>query len=102
MQHLLDAVTSQSPVAKPQRQRYSLTKSELKDFWNLKPEMGAALDFWARVAISRGLDPKSIISDRKGFSGLPVGHGKPWCFPYKLRLKRRFEYTGFVPDMSAY
>jgi hypothetical protein len=87
-------------VAKVQRLHFSLTKQELSDFRKLRPVEGEAIDFWGKVAISRGLDPKTIISDRKGFSGLPEGHGKHWCFPSKLRCSRRFEYTGFVPDLS--
>lgn len=83
---------------KTARQFYSLTKQELYQFRKLRPIEGEAIDFWAKVAISRGLDPQTIISDRKGFSGLPENHGKPWCYPMRLKCRKRPVYEGFVPN----
>lgn len=85
-------------VVKVARQFYSLTKQELYQFRKLRPEEGQAIDFWARVAISRGLDPQTIISDRKGFSGLPDGHGKHWCYPIRLKCRKRPIYDGPLPS----
>ena len=70
------------------RQKFELTHQELLDFQRLRPILGAAAAFWGKVAASRGLDPKSIISDAPKYTGLPKGHGKQWCFPAPLKCPK--------------
>lgn len=52
--------------------------------------------FWQLVAEKRGLDPESILhllvndSLSRHFTALPLGHGKPWCWPiYPLKCEKR-------------
>lgn len=46
-------------------------------------------DFWNSIAFVLALDPKSIIGEGGKFSGLPVGHGKQWCYPHALQARHR-------------
>lgn len=72
------------------RRKYTLSETELKQFRALRyhPFQNMAFNFWAKVANARGLDPKSIISAGETFTGLPVGHGKHWCFPIPLKCNK--------------
>ena len=71
------------------RQHFTLTPGEQSEFNYLRPIPGEALAFWGRVAFDRGLNPKTIIADHRGFSGLPLSHKKHWCFPMPLHCSRR-------------
>lgn len=74
------------------RQKHILTKEEYTKLKKLpygEPDHGH--DFWATVALSRGLDPETVIGDFEEieyFTALPLGHGKHWCYPYSLKCKR--------------
>ena len=83
------------------RQTFELNYEEHSRFDQLNPVVGVAMSFWAGVAKARGLDPKSIISDGYRFSGLPAGHGKHWCFPSKLCMKKLPVYNGKVIDIQS-
>lgn len=72
------------------RRVFKLTDEEILRFERLPPIQGAAFDFWDKVAETRGLDPKTFIYHgvtRYEFSGLPLGHGKYWCWPMPLACK---------------
>lgn len=56
----------------------TLEPDEQVEFGRLRKWPGAAFAFWRRVCGRRGLDPKTLI----GFTALPIGHGKHWCWPY--------------------
>lgn len=71
------------------RQSHQLSDLESKQFYNLRPFPGDAWSFWRRAASVRGLDPETLITKGEVFSGLPVGHGKHWCFPIPLECKGR-------------
>lgn len=53
-----------------------------KDIW----------DFWGSIAFAMGLDPKTIIAEAGKFSGLPLGHGKQWCYPQALQARTKPNY----------
>lgn len=74
------------------RKKFELDQFEKDRFERLRPFQGEALAFWARVAKVRNLDPKSVISDGYTFTALPVGHGRPWCFPIPLACKKKAVY----------
>lgn len=71
------------------RQTYKLTNEEWRKFNRLEPELGVAFAFWWAVANDRKLDSSTLLSERDGkaFSGLPLGHGKHWCYPHSLQCK---------------
>ena len=75
------------------RQSFQLTPQEQKRFRRLKPVEGEAMSFWQRAAHVRGMDPETVISNGRGFTALPYGHGKQWCYPIPLKCKRRPIYT---------
>ena len=70
------------------RSVYTLTKQEAARFEKLPKLPEVAFEFWRGVAAARNVDPKSILTPRNDpyqFSALPVGHGKPWCYPFSIR-----------------
>lgn len=77
------------------RPAYELTPEEWQRFkaernsrW---PRPDFAFDFWKEVARARGLDYRTIIGNPdapRTFTGLPRGHGKPWCWPMPLRCEK--------------
>lgn len=74
------------------RQRIQLTSAEFSQYDRLPPVPGAAFAFWREVAAARGLDPATVFSydgTMQNMKGLPLGHGKPWCWPSNLKCKRR-------------
>ena len=79
------------------REQYHLTPVELNRFYRIRPFQNEALGFWSWVARSRGLDPKTVISESTGqqvrFTALPIGHGKSWCFPLPLKCKKKPVYA---------
>jgi len=83
------------------REQYYLTPIELSRFYRIRPFQNEALGFWSWVARSRGLDPKTVISESTGqpgarqirFTALPLGHGKEWCFPLPLKCKKKPVYA---------
>ena len=70
------------------RKQFTLNDEEDAAFRRLRPFQGAAFSFWRRVALARGLDPTSIISDAPRFSGLPLAHNKNWCYPSPLKCAK--------------
>lgn len=74
------------------RKTSSLTPAEIGQFNWLKPIPGDALAFWAKVAQVRNLDPKSMLTNGKTFTALPVGHGKHFCWPLSLQCKKKPNY----------
>jgi len=68
-----------------ERQHFVLSVREQDERGSLRPIPGEAFDFWRRVANKRGIDPGSIISNRNGFTGLPQGHRRAWCYPMRLK-----------------
>lgn len=79
------------------RQSFTLTEAEQMAFARLcaRSRFHDAADvwrFWRSVAQARGLDPASIIGnsvDPDGsFTALPLGHGKHWCWPAPLHVKK--------------
>jgi hypothetical protein len=82
------------------REHHSLTAQEMGQFKWLKPEPGEAIEFWGGVAHRRGLDYTTLITEAPKFSGLPYGHGKDWCFPIRLKCKKRVKFTEPVPDIA--
>lgn len=73
-----------------QRVPIKLTSQERDTFDALKPNPGEAFDFWREVAWQRDMDPDSLMySELKGVTGMPVGHGLPWCHPMTLRCRNR-------------
>ncbi len=69
------------------RKTFKLTSDERYRFRRLKPLPHQAFDFWKEVAKDRNLDPASIMWTDGELSGLPLGHGKWWCFPVPLKCK---------------
>jgi hypothetical protein len=78
------------------RKKYTLTDDELAE-WRALPqessEQDRALDawvFWNKVCRGRGLDSASLLAAHvpDTFTALPIGHGKPWCWPQALRCRR--------------
>ena len=74
------------------RNTYELTPAEFGQFRWLEPEPGVAIEFWAKVAKARGLDYTTIVSDGKTFTAMPLGHGKQFCWPLKLKCSKRPKY----------
>ena len=72
------------------RKKFTLSEAEFKQFKVLRhqPYQNIAINFWAKVANDRGLDPASIISSGETFTGLPVGHEKWWCYPVALKCSK--------------
>jgi hypothetical protein len=78
--------------AKMDRVEFKLSRAEQDHFNDLRPLPGEALDFWRAVAVTRGLDPQTILPVRLGgwdFTGLPVGHSHHWCWPIPLKCKHK-------------
>lgn len=74
------------------RKTFKLNDGQLAQFKRLRPLQNEAHSFWKGIAKLEGLDPASIISNAPSFSGLPLGHGKPWCFPIPLKCVKRPVY----------
>jgi hypothetical protein len=74
------------------RKSYRLTDKEQSQFNKLPKLQGAAIEFWGDVAYARGLDYTTIMTaggDPYEFTALPLGHGKWWCHPMKLKCSKR-------------
>lgn len=74
------------------REMIDLTPREDDAFNRLRPVPGDAFDFWRKVTADRGLDPVTVTSfsgSEKDVSALPLGHGKHWCWPSALHMKRK-------------
>jgi hypothetical protein len=71
------------------RKTIELSSKEKDRFNAIRPDLGAAMAFWREVAESRGLDPASLFTTNNVVSGLPVGHGKHWCWPHEFYLKHK-------------
>lgn len=71
------------------RDSYALTDEEFTRFKRIHPEPGEAFKFWRGVAAARGLDAASILAEGRIFTGLPLGHKKNWCHPWRSICKRR-------------
>ena len=80
------------------RQKHTLTDAEQKEFWQLNQKSqtnravaGEAWTFWRKVAAARNLDPTTLIGKdwAAELSGLPIGHGKHWCYPSPLQCQHR-------------
>lgn len=78
------------------RKTFKLTEIERHDFQQLNRKSltnqavpGEAWAFWKAVAVARGLDYKTLIGKdwAAEFSGLPLDHGKPWCYPLTLKCQ---------------
>jgi hypothetical protein len=72
------------------RENYKLTQEERKEWSKLKPLPNVAFAFWEKVALRRGLDYTTFLTDFEDptvFSALPLGHKKHWCWPYALKCK---------------
>ena len=82
------------------REHHTLTAEEERAFRRLPPEPEVAIEFWGGVAHRRGLDYTTLITVAPKFSGMPYGHNRPWCWPMKLKCKRRVKYTEPVPDVA--
>lgn len=76
------------------RTKHELTDVEFHKFRNLNPFQGEAISFWKWVAKSRNLDPKSLITNGRDFTGLPVGHKLSWCFPLPIKCRKKPSYAG--------
>jgi hypothetical protein len=83
------------------REKHQLTAEEQKDFRRLNPEPGEAIEFWGGVAHRRGLDYTTILADAPNFTAMPYGHNRPWCYPIRLKCRRRVKYTEPVPDIAT-
>lgn len=70
------------------RNTFALTTTERSEFYRLRALPGEAVEFWQKVAVARGLDPYSVISNGNTFTALSKGHGKQWCYPLPLKNKR--------------
>lgn len=73
---------------KPTRSLYQLTPDERAAWERLPPLENRAWDFWRSVAQARGLDYRTIVcANNHGyeFTALPLGHGKPWCWPAPIK-----------------
>jgi hypothetical protein len=79
------------------RKKYMLTGPEFKEFKNLRPEPGLAWAFWGKVANARGLDYCSIVSNGETFTALAKNSGADFCYPLKLKCKRRPVYVEKIP-----
>ena len=71
------------------REKHHLAAEEIDAFERLPPVPERVRDFWRDAAMTRGLDPKSVLAadiwhDRYSFTALPLGHGKHWCWPMAL------------------
>ena len=84
------------PRAAPVRQSFVLTEDEEMTFGRLcaRSRFHDAADiwrFWRGLAFARGLDPVTVIgndNDPARFTALPLGHGKHWCWPAALQVKK--------------
>lgn len=76
------------------RNTYTMTGVEVARFNRLRPFPGEALSFWAKVAVDRGVDSKSMITagHQGTFTALPVNHGDQWCFPFTLKCTKKPSY----------
>lgn len=76
------------------RNTYTMTEIEVTKFNRLRPFPGEAFTFWKRVAVDRGVDPGSMITEghKAKFSALPLNHGKQWCFPFALKCVKKPTY----------
>ena len=75
------------------RTKHQLTAIELAKFNRLQPFQGEALSFWKWIAKARNLDPKSLITNGRDFTGLPIGHKVRWCFAIALKCKKKASYV---------
>ena len=75
------------------REKHELTPIEFAKFKRLQPYQGEAVSFWKWIARQRNLDPKSLLTDGKFFTGLPVGHKVDWCFPIPIKCKKKAVYA---------
>ena len=70
------------------RVQVHLTKAERQELRRLPKEPEVAFNFWRRIAAEQGLDPATILLEQDyTTTGLPLGHGKHWCWPYPLVCK---------------
>lgn len=70
------------------RTNYKLNEQEIDKFHRLRPLPEQAFEFWREVAVSRGLDPVTVLHvGAYVFSALPYGHGCHWCWPANLRIE---------------
>lgn len=80
------------------RQYFALNSDEivaLRAIQATSPLSGKlARDWWRAKAQAAGMDPGSVIAGQWKWSGLPVGHGKHWCYPVSLACATRPEFTG--------
>jgi hypothetical protein len=54
--------------------------------------------WWHALGERRGFDATTVIGNGVGgFTALPRGHGKPWCWPLPLRCKREPEAIDVGP-----
>lgn len=74
------------------RTKHQLSDIEFNKFRRLQPYQGEAVSFWKWIAKTRNLDPNSLITNGRDFTGLPVGHGKQWCFPIVLKCRKKPVY----------
>ena len=77
------------------RKAFKLNHAEWRQVRALPPVQGIALQWWHNKAISLGLDPKTLLMCDDGwrFTGLPLGHGKHWCWPIDLKCR-------FIPKLE--
>ena len=77
------------------RQTFTLDRHEIDAFNRLPLRDGDAFTFWRSVAVARNLDYKTILNGLipYEFSALPLGHGKPWCWPMPLKMSKRAVYA---------
>ena len=76
------------------REKHRLDAFEAERFDNLPPIPERIRDFWRDAALTRGLDPKSVLAadiwrGRYSFTALPLGHGRHWCWPMALECGPR-------------
>ena len=94
MSHRLTCYSSsanQSRSGLGMRKEYELTRRQLDTLNRLPEEEGFGWRFWEAIGVELGIDHKSIMPSLKGrrfFSALPAGHGKHWCYPYKLKCSK--------------
>lgn len=70
------------------RKAYELTAAEKRSLDRAPPIEGRAFAIWHQIAEERGLDVHSLLSTGPlTFTGLPLGHGKHWCFPSSLKCR---------------
>ena len=71
------------------RQTHKLSHAEWRQVKALPPVQGVALEWWRLKALSVGLDSSTLLMCDDGwrFTGLPLGHGKHWCYPIELKCR---------------